>query len=56
MDLAAANELGEDSSPEWFLEYSLPGEYDMESLLPSAFDSLARRLAEDDALFDQFYR
>jgi len=56
MDITLANEVGEEVPPEWFLEYSLPDDYDMDSLLPKAFDDLARRLVDDDALFDQFYR
>ena len=55
-NMTAANLKGETERPEYFKLYNHRQDLDMENLFPEDFDKLARRLAVDDALYDNFYR
>ncbi|XP_076061027.1 sphingomyelin phosphodiesterase-like isoform X3 [Oratosquilla oratoria] len=53
MNLDEANRYG---TPRWYRLYSAKRAYNMHSLLPVEWDYLVHRMAQDDALFRQYYR
>lgn len=42
--------------PIWYKEYSVRRHYQMDSLTPQDWDNLIYRFAENDTLFDMYYK
>ena len=56
MDLNATNAAGESVRPEYFKLYDARTDLGMENLFPAEWDRLARRMADDDELYEQFFK
>ena len=55
-NLTEANINDDEERPEYFKLYNHRADLKMENLFPADFDELARKLATDDALYEQFFR
>ena len=54
--MTAANEKGDSARPEYFKLYNHREDLGMENLFPSDFDQLAHQMAENDTLYQEFFR
>ena len=54
--MTAANEKGDLSRPEYFKLYNHREGLGMENLFPKDFDGLAHQMAQDDVLYQEFFR
>ena len=53
-DLEAANQLSQDQRPEYFKLYQATTDLEMNVTLPADYDKLARRMVNDDDLYQKF--
>ena len=55
-NMTAANEKGNSTRPEYYKLYNHKEGLEMTNLFPKDFDELAHKMAEDDDLYQKFFR
>lgn len=56
MDLEASNNAGPSVRPDYFMLYDAKTDWELDNLLPASWDLLAKKIANDDAAWEKFYK